>query len=176
MKSRHRDQLAVGREVQRGQYRSYRVLGRMVRIKSFPRVFGSIIPGSLVDPLGNEGQFVGGEGFVLLRHLRTVGPFLQCDQIDEPTFLRFVGHHHGFPPFPAGNHPGNVGQDVIALGLCRLVAAVALGLENRANVFVITDLLGQPLGEFLPPSRYGTYQENNRPCNPANHSLTKKGN
>ena len=152
VKSRHRDQLAVGRIVQRGQYRSYRVLGRMVRIKSFPRVLGSIIPGSLRDPLGDEGQFVGGEGLVLFRHLRTVGPFLQCDQIDEPTFLRFVGHHHGFPPFPAGNHPGHVGQNVVAFGLCRLVAAVALGLENGANVLVIADLLGQSLRGFLPPS------------------------
>ncbi len=85
---------------------------------------------------------MGGQGILAARHGGRLA-VLRHDLRDEETFVGIAGDDAGLLVIALLEQVGVIGQQIIALGLGRLVAALALLLKDRADVADVADLVGE---------------------------------
>ena len=131
-------QRAIGREVQGRDHRRPGVLGRVVHVVSGHGGLRRVVGCALGDPSADQLDLGGGERRLVLGHLGLA--VLRGDLVDEEALLRLARHDRRHVALAALEHPVEGRHHVAAPGLGRLVAALALGLEDRANLLVVADL------------------------------------
>ena len=149
MESGDGEKATVGRVVERIHHRRHGVAGRIRHRVLLARVFRGVVFRALLDPFRHEGNFVGRERLLFGRHFRTFLTLCGDDELEEVALGGFARHDRSaaLTPFDEG---GDLGHDVIGLGLRGLVAALAFRLEDRADVFVVTHRIGQGFGLLRP--------------------------
>ena len=131
------EQFSVGGEIERGDGGRPLVDGRVGGVDVLDGVFRGVVDGALGDPLGDEGDFGLGERWLALRH---VGLALeQGDGGDQRALGGQVRDDGFFTAVAAGEEAGEIGHHVAALIFGGLVAALAVGLENRTDLFPVAD-------------------------------------
>src|SRR5262249_21147039 len=107
----------------------------------------TVILGALFDPLLDEIHLVVGQGILAARHGGALA-VLGNDLRDKIALVGPAGNDTGTVALSLLEQVGMAGHDVAALGLGGLMAALAVLLEDRADVLVIADLVGD-LGILL---------------------------
>ncbi len=141
VEARDGEQGAIGRKGERGDDRRALVDGRVVEIEALAGIGRRVVDGAFTDPAADELDIgVGQRGF-LGRHLGFAA--VRRDLLDEKRLVRFLGDHSlllVLGAFLAAREElGEIGHHIAALGLGGLVAALALGLKDRADLLVIAD-------------------------------------
>ena len=136
----HRQQLAVGRKIDRGDHRRPRVGGRMLLVVLRSGKGGRVVLRPLGDPGLDQFDVRRGQRRPVLGH----GGFAvdRRDLREQVTVIRLFRHDRRVARLAARQQLGEVGHDIFAAGLGRLVAALALGLKDRAHLLVIADRAG----------------------------------
>ena len=136
MESRDRQQRAIGRIVERIDDGRQRVDGRVIDIEPGDGIGGGIVFRALTDPAGDEcnirlrqRSILRGHGLLLVaRHAHA---------FDEQALLALACLDRQ-AIMPALHEVLKRGHDEFALGLRRLVAAVAFRLKDGADFFIKT--------------------------------------
>ena len=138
VKAGHGEQLAVRREIERRDHRAARIDGRMIGVESRPRAARAVVFGALGDPAADEIDIAGGQRRAALRHLGLA--VVRRDQLQQMALLRLAGNNRRRSAFAAAKKTLPGGHLVVALGFGRLMAAIAIGLQQRLDLFAIADL------------------------------------
>ncbi len=134
-------EFAVGRIVERGNHRGASVHGRVGGVVFFDRGGRRVVDGPLGDPLLNEVDVRGREGFFPLRHFGLA--LLRRDQLDEIARFRLAGDDRRGTAFASFEQAREVRHLVVAGLLRRLMAALALALQDGAHLLMEADLGGR---------------------------------
>ena len=137
METGNSESLSVGREIEGSNNGRLGVNGKVVLIVTLTGVFRSIVFCSFGDPTGDESDLNFVKRVLLFRHL-SLALGVGRDFFDEIAFLRLSGDDCDII-LAAFKKTGEIGHDVAALVLGRLVAADAVCLKNRADVGVVAD-------------------------------------
>ena len=187
MEARHGEEPAIGGEIERGDHRLARVDGRMIGIDALRSGRRRVVLGAFTDPAAHQRHLGGRERLPLLRHLGdAIGT--GRDQLEQPALLRLGGNDPRHPGIARGEHPRDIGHHERPVGLGRLMAALARGLEERANLLVVADRPGgrglsggshTPLEEDEEPGQSGPEEATERADRTARHdhddSQTREG-
>ena len=127
----------------------------MIHVVTLPDVHRRIVRGALFDPAADQRDLgVGQRGFVG-RHQRLA--VFRRDLLDQVAFVRLAGHDRRRAALAAGHQRFESRHDELAVGFGRLVAAVAMSLEDGTDLLVVADL---GVGRFATLRRIG--QNNGR--------------
>ena len=136
--------LAIGTVVERRDDRWAHVDGRMIEIVTHLGVLRRIIDGALANPLHDLCDRLGIQRRSTFGHRRFAVD--RRDHFDEVTLFGFAGHDGRRSRFSSPHQPLELRHDIVAIGLGRLVAPLAVGLENGPNFAVKAD---RSLGSIL---------------------------
>ena len=134
MITRHGDLRAIRRVFQRGDRRSLHILRRMRHVVLRLCRGRGVIVRAFIDPALDQRDLRLMQRIRLLRHLR-LALFVRFDQLQQVR-LRRLPRHDRMPFLASFEQRHELRHHVIALVLRRLVAAIALRLKNRADVFI----------------------------------------
>ena len=160
MITRHRDHRAIRRILDRRHRRRGDIHRRMRHVVLRLRRRGRVVLRALIDPALDQRDLRRVQRIGLLRHLR-LAMRIRFDELQQIR-LRRLPRHHGHRLFAALQQRRELRHDVIALLLRRLMAAIALRLEDRADVFVKRHRLrGVDAFIFLRRLRRGRHSRQN---------------
>src|SRR5262249_17870674 len=114
------------------------VLGRVVHV--VPRLgrLGRVVGGALGDPARDQLELGRRERRLVLRHLSLA--VLRGDLVDEVALDGLTRHDRRLAALPAFEHPVERRHHIGAPRLGRLVATLAVRLEDRANLLIVAHL------------------------------------
>ena len=135
----HSNQRAVRRVVDRRDDRRQAVHRRVVLVVALLGARRRVVGRTLSNPTGDHRDLPCVQRIALLRHLRLAVD--RRDERDQLALVRLARHDRLVLALAARKQLGESRHHILALGLGRLMAAVALALENRPDVAVKTDLL-----------------------------------
>ena len=138
VKSSNGNQCAVRRIVDRRDDRWQTVNRWVVLIVELLGTRRRVIGRTLRNPSGDHRDLLGRKWSSFLRHLRLAVD--RRDERDQMTLVRLARHDRLVLAPAARKQLGESRHHILSLGLGRLMAAVALALENRPDVAVKTDL------------------------------------
>ena len=124
----------IGREGQGRDHREPGVLGGMAHVVSGPGGRRLVVGGALGDPSVDQLELRGGERRLVLRHLGLA--VLGRDLVDEEALIGLARDDPRLAALASLEHLVEGRHDVAAAGLGRLMAALALGLEDRPDLLV----------------------------------------
>ncbi len=145
-----RQERPIGRERQGRDHRQPGVLGGMIHVVPRLGVLGHVIRGALGDPSADQLDLGGRQRRLVLGHLRLA--VLGGDLVDEVAFIRLAGHDRWHVALATLEHPIEGRHHIGTASLGRLMATLALGLEDRADLPVVTDL--RPRGRHRRTGRF----------------------
>ena len=112
----------------------------MIHVVALAGVGGRVVQRALGNPLADGLNLRRVQRLLALGHLG-LAVRLGCDELDEVRLLRRLRDDGGFLAVARAEQQLEIRHHVAAAGLRGLVATLAVGLEDRAHVLVITDLL-----------------------------------
>ena len=139
VKAGHGKQFAVRREIERRDHGAVRIDGRMIGIERLAAgCSGCRLPAPSaiqrrmrsISPAASGGRPCGISAL----------PSMRADQLQQLALLRLAGNDRRRSAFAAAQQAGQGGHLVAALGFGRLMAAIAIGLQQRLDLFAIADL------------------------------------
>ena len=126
METGDREEFSIGREIECGHDGRAGIKGRMVGIIMFFGIGRRIILCALFNPGTNQHDVVFHQGCFAFGHLDLA--VLGRDHFENRAFLGMLGNNRCAFAIAAGKQPLELGHHIAALGLGRLVAALAIGL------------------------------------------------
>jgi hypothetical protein len=114
---------------------------------------GGVVDRALGDPLADPLDLKVAERVALARHLGLA--VVDLDQFDEEALLRLAGDDARLLAVALLHQVGEDGHVVAAHALGRLVAALAVLLQDRPDVLEVTDLRGRVFLRLLGGERSG---------------------
>ena len=155
-------QLAVGRPIERRDDGRAAVNGRMVGIDRRRGIGRRIVFRAFFDPAADEGDLARGERRLAFRHrgFALVGR----DLLEEIAVVRLAGDDGRRAAFASGEQAFEGGHIQLAAGFGWLMAALAVGLQDREDIGVVADRfrlfprLGRERQACRPPVILGEFQ------------------
>ena len=135
------EHLAVGRIVKRRDYRRPGVDGRVIHVIAGPRVLRCIVECSFRDPPLDQLDLGLRQGLLSPGHLGLAA--VGRDLIDQVALFGFPGNDGDRLRLAAAEHSLEGRHHIAAARLRRLVATLAAGLKDRADLLVITHRRGR---------------------------------
>ena len=142
VEARHGEQFAVRRIIDGSDHWRQGVHGRVVGCVTLAGAWRRIILSALDDPFFDELDLSGVQGFFTTRHRGLACFWVRQNLFNYSAFIYFAGHDCRPLIIAAREEAFEIGHHIPTFIFGRLMTALAVGLEEWANLVIIANVAG----------------------------------